>query len=262
VRGIALNADCPENAGSFYEAIFYDVQVVDGSDDTPVDDDIVLPTPTLVELKAIITIDELRQIEAATVDNLAETLLLTRDCAWLLLVELRWRPDAILQQFGANPGATLALIGLKSGAGTVGLRRPRRGRHTCGICWDEIDAEQAYALPCGHVFCASCWADALSPRGHVRRCPQSECLCRALLADVLTVCGPEKRDEFESDVLDFHIETSPQYRRCSRPTCGLILTYCAVGLCQVAVCRCRQRVCWRCGGNAHSPLSCRLLARW
>jgi ariadne-1 len=40
------------------------------------------------------------------------------------------------------------------------------------------------------------------------------------------------------------------------------MTQYSIGLCNVAVCGCGQRICWRCREEAHAPLSCEKIERW
>jgi ariadne-1 len=83
-----------------------------------------------------------------------------------------------------------------------------------------------------------------------------------VVADVRLLLGDAAAAEFEELILQCHVEADPTLRRCTSPNCSRIITPDAIGLCHVATCECGQRICWRCRGEAHAPLSCEYLDQW
>ena len=97
----------------------------------------------------------------------------------------------------------------------------------CAVCWTE--AEDAYRTPCGHSYCASCFASQCSSAGEGDlpvRCLGDAGNCQRVLElqDIKTALGTS--DPFEQlldDAFATHVRTNPkQFQYCPTPDCQQI----------------------------------------
>lgn len=167
----------------------------------------------------------------------------------------------------------------------------------CNICYrDDILPDSYLALPCDHYFCAECW------RMHIRHavnnerttqihCMESKCNSIILPEDVKRLCGDECMQKFVERLFDVQISVSKEIKRCINPRCQCpitlfdddsndddpILPYESDPiftwkrkkskkdsfLCNVVKCKkCNTRMCWKCGKEAHAPVSCENAEKW
>jgi ariadne-1 len=262
-KSIGTDEENADNAQSFYNQIFVPSDELILTDETPpnseIDDNCIFSPEerVLVKIEPVITTSRLRERQNDTISHISE-----------VLIEEQWNEAKLIEKAADSRESPLRSIGLNLSQSEdfVGLRRPSGVQFLCAICINEYPASNMLCLPCGHPFCEDCWRDYIREsrsKALIRRCPhEDDCPCRLLVSDVRLLLGDDSASEFEDVILQCHIEADPTLRRCTSPTCEYIITHDAIGLCHVALCQCGQRVCWRCRGEAHSPLACEYLDRW
>ena len=136
--------------------------------------------------------------------------------------------------------------------------------HDCAVCWTE--AENAYRTPCGHYYCASCFASQCSSTGEGDlpvRCLGDSATCPHVfglqeLKDALP--SPAFFDQLLQDSFTAHVRTHPKsIQYCPTPDCPQIYRVTATGA--VTTCSfCLTPICTTCQVTAHDGMDCHTYA--
>ena len=145
----------------------------------------------------------------------------------------------------------------------------------CGICYDEMEAENAYSLQCGHTFCKTCWVSYATDASNEislmnfldLRCPHHGCSTRVMPHDLQRL---EQRliPKWNDAIVRKFIEEDSSYRYCSGPDCGCVAvrsnqsTATFSHSVKVTCTTCTTSFCFGCGQNAHAPAKCLDITKW
>jgi len=146
----------------------------------------------------------------------------------------------------------------------------------CGICYDDIDAKDAYALRCGHKFCKTCWnsyvTDASNETSLMNfldlRCPHHDCSTRLMLHDLQRLGSPSLIPKWNDALVKKFMEEDVSYRYCTGPDCGCVAVTSSPSLIttppslEVTCNFCTTSFCFGCGESAHVPASCEDIKQW
>jgi len=167
---------------------------------------------------------------------------------------------------------------------------------SCEICCEDessgLRPEDMLAMPCGHEFCRECWSGFVEamvgdgPSSIRQRCPEVGCQ-EIVTEEEVAVASPHLLPKFESYQLRSYVEQDGSSRWCPGPGCDRVAVAwdggrgegghmngnedcggasspdaLGNGTVDVTCDRCETRFCLRCGGEPHSPLTCRDLDRW
>jgi len=140
----------------------------------------------------------------------------------------------------------------------------------CGICYnDAFGMQDVYALPCGHVFCRSCWKDYLestlvtSAKGSIIRisCPHHNCNERVLRSDLENVF-PDLTSTFDQQMLAAFIQKHHAYCHCPGPNCSMIVHLDPPKGTSISCTLCSTLFCSGCGNQPHDPAQCADFDEW
>ena len=177
-------------------------------------------------------------------------------------------------EYRNNPEACRELCGLVFDE-KITMKKDKGDDVECGICYEEMQAKNAYSLPCGHTFCKDCWVSYVTDASNERpslnfldlRCPHHGCSTRVMLHDLKRL-DSSLIPKWNDAILRKFIEEDASYRYCSGPDCGCV----AVGSSQspamtthslkVTCDTCSTSFCFWCGQNAHAPASCPDITKW
>ncbi|CAN1126794.1 Probable E3 ubiquitin-protein ligase ARI2 [Linum perenne] len=140
----------------------------------------------------------------------------------------------------------------------------------CTICYEDVSVNEVTSMDCCHSFCNRCWTQHFVVKiqeGQGRRikcmAPNCECVCDEVrIRELVRSVDPSLADKFEQFLLDSYIEDNKRVKWCpSVPHCGNAVQTDAELVCEVE-CDCGVQFCFSCGGDAHSPCSCRMWELW
>lgn len=142
----------------------------------------------------------------------------------------------------------------------------------CGICYDEMHQDEAYALECGHTFCRECWMSYLHTAGEGRkygslniRCPQQGCSCR-MLARHFQDLSQEMNARYDEHLFRAFLEYDSSSRACPGSQCNCVAILVTAKEAEWAdTCHCTQcdsLFCFGCGEEPHPPATCLAMAEW
>ncbi|KAJ1256951.1 hypothetical protein BS78_K261000 [Paspalum vaginatum] len=127
---------------------------------------------------------------------------------------------------------------------------------------------------CSHFYCGDCW------RGYIRaavgngmrclslQCPDPSCSAAVVRELVDAAAGDEDRARYARFALRSYVEDSGGgIRWCPGPGCTRAVEFLACGgdgdpTTTDVFCDCRHGFCWRCGEEAHQPVSCDTTTNW
>jgi ariadne-1 len=221
----------------------------------------------------VLTEDVLRARQEADTARVAEVLSVPPGVAAALLRHFAWRVGRAQEEWFSDGARVRAAVGLPDG-GAPSARAP--GPRACGVCFDEFPAGATRAAACGaHFYCDACWRGYLGAavgdgaRCLSLRCPEPSCgaaVVRELAEDVLAVAGGEDAARYARFWLRSYVEESTgRVRWCPGPGCHRALELLGGGGGEGSVdvfCACRHGFCWRCGEEAHRPVSCATVRAW
>jgi ariadne-1 len=268
---IAGDPDEPNSEDFLLNQIFYPTESVQVSAHSEEDfeNEIELDSPILTEIQQIKSVETLLT-ECQELSQRVSTIIhVSSDVSFFLLQRCDWKEDVLYSKWADSSVEMLAQLGLTPDQAEESLSlRSMKGNSEveCQVCYSDFPAEDFFSLICGHFFCKECWTHEILQR--IRGCSPwiscmaGNCLCCVTFSDVLRFTDETMSATFSRIVIENHIATDQTLRRCIRPGCDCVLTIDSVGYCNVAVCSCGQRLCWKCREEAHAPLSCALVNTW
>lgn len=269
LKGIVLNQECPENESALYDSIFFPCDEIihpiyneeeDQNQCFTVEEEIqtafTVMTPEILAQKQTEDIERIRTV--ANVSN---------DAATLLLKHFSWNSEKALQKYIENEEAIFKAIGISPSLKNESLGMSDTTEEiNCDICCEDIPPGEACFLPCGHAYCKNCWADDLKLKIAnglpTLQCMTYGCNFQVFIDDVRKLCGDDVANNYQNFLLEDQILRDNQLIHCIRPGCDRVLTIKSVGYCNVAICECGQRICWKCHEQAHAPCTCDQCEEW
>ena len=204
-----------------------------------------------------------------TSKELAEIFVVNEDVAFQCLQAVAWDVDKFMNEMAEDRKKFLGEASIHENESNLPRTLHSFDGDTvpqCGVCFNDVEKSKLFALPCNHFFCEDCWKDQITHTvnegASTIRCMEPKCLCTIMPSDVKKMCGEELFKKFEEKLAAITVSVSKSVRRCINPQCNLSLGIESVGLCNVATCKCGTRICWKCGAEAHAPLSCENISKW
>ncbi|CAD6593308.1 MAG: hypothetical protein ASARMPRED_007271 [Alectoria sarmentosa] len=134
----------------------------------------------------------------------------------------------------------------------------------CAVCWTEAD--DAYRTPCGHFYCASCFASQCTSAGEGDlpvRCfgDSANCLQVFEIQKLKTALPSEAFEQLLEDSFTTHVRTNPKsFQYCPTPDCQQIYRISPDGV--VFTCpTCLTPICTTCQITSHDGMSCEVYKR-
>jgi ariadne-1 len=230
--------------------------------------------------------EELRPEMKRRLQDVTDVLDVPNAAAVVLLREHNWSKEYLLEVYMANADNILKKCGVYARCGHSVAPKPSK---TCEICYENVDANNTLAMPCGHAFCIDCWHDFCvnavreGPVCVKTTCPEASCnevvtedeMTRALEArsssgaagaGTITTPSPEL-EKFLNFQLRSFVESNKLTRWCPGRGCERIAFAVSASAMEaegnVAHCdACFTNFCLLCASEPHSPAWCKDLAKW
>jgi ariadne-1 len=211
------------------------------------------------------------------VEQIASALHLSVGVARVLLSDFLFNKDSVIASCNDNRIATLEQCGVGRHSEKVDtLMADIDETIICGICYDEVEGNQIYVMPCEHPFCHSCWESYLNCAIQERpsssnaalavTCPDHGCRERVTKED-LQIVAPGLAGQWDLNFIRAFIGRRGGYSLCPGPDCTIVA--CSPqhakepGKTMIAKCtHCATSFCFSCGATPHQPARCADFAEW
>jgi ariadne-1 len=218
---------------------------------------------------------EVERMMSALLNDVCTLLNVTEDTARLLLCKFKWSKERLVDSYYADQDRVLAAAGaddvLSGSAGSSALRTTEETSSSsetgiaCPICGDCFVVQDLLAIACGHQFCRNCYASYIAskveegPSCVHMTCPMFRCKRIVPQSILSNVADPIVAKKYRMFLTRNFIETSRNIRWCPGSGCDKVAI--ASGVTTV-ICTCGVPFCFKCGEEAHDPVSCVHLADW
>ncbi|KAJ5086886.1 hypothetical protein NUU61_008193 [Penicillium alfredii] len=215
------------------------------------------------------------EVERERQDQIAEVSAvvgLSPELAAVLLRFGQWNKEKIIEMYIDYPERTLD----RAGVGPV-----TEGRATtemipgflCGICFDEGDDVESYAMRCDHRFCVDCYRHYLEQKIKEEgesariRCPGNNCQHIVDSQSVELLLSGEIRDRYHMLLTRTYVDDKENLRWCPAPNCEHVVD-CSVKkrdlrrIVPTVQCACSHEFCHGCSLPDHQPAPCTLVKMW
>lgn len=222
----------------------------------------------------VITKESLMSAQSEDLRKVADMLGIKQQHARTLLIHHRWDFERLCGNLAEKGKDRLFLeAGLPpevSAGPCIGLAGPLSGVSNCDTCFEEVSAELATTMDCGHTFCNDCWTQHFLVKikeGQSRRILCMAYKCKAICDEdivrrLVSKKEPEAAEKFERFLLESYIEDNSKVKWCpSVPHCGNAIRVEGEPYCEIE-CICSQQFCFNCTAEAHSPCSCLMWQLW
>ncbi|KAF0905776.1 hypothetical protein E2562_008830 [Oryza meyeriana var. granulata] len=216
----------------------------------------------------VLTEDGIRARQEEDIAKVSEVLSMPPGFAAVLLRHFKWMAGRLQEEWFLDERRVRDAVGLPADGAVPTL--VNRRRLTCAICFDRFSAGGMRSGGCSHFYCVTCW------RGYVRagvgdgarclslRCPDPSCTVAVVRELIDEVADDEDRERYAMFALRSYVEESNRFKWCPGPGCSLAVEFVGSGGDQIndVFCSCGHGFCWRCGEEAHRPVSCKTVAMW
>ncbi|KAL6908121.1 hypothetical protein ACP4OV_002291 [Aristida adscensionis] len=219
----------------------------------------------------VLTEEELRARQEADTAAVAEVLSIPAGFAAALLRHFGWRPGRVQEEWFSDERCVRAAVGLPpDGAAPVATALGAR-RLVCAICFRRLNAGRTLSAACAaHFYCGECWRGYLhaavgdGARCLSLRCPDPSCPAAVVRELVDAAAGDDDKALYARFLHRSYVEESGgRLRWCPAPGCTRAVEFagCADDSPDV-LCACGHGFCFRCGEEAHRPVSCATVRAW
>jgi ariadne-1 len=215
--------------------------------------------------------DDVRRRQDAAIAKITERLSVPPGLAAALLRRCLWDPEQLENEWFSDDGQRRVCDAAGVSAGGVPTALNDRDL-VCGICFVRYGPGEMRSAGCGaHFYCHECWCGYV--RGAVRdgprclslRCPDPRCSAAVLRELVDAVAGEEDRERYAMFAVRSFVEEgrSKLVRWCPGRGCTVaIRSNIGLNLYEVSCAWCEHEFCFRCGEEAHRPVSCETAREW
>ncbi|XP_072146434.1 probable E3 ubiquitin-protein ligase ARI7 [Setaria viridis] len=183
----------------------------------------------------VLTEDEVRRGQEKMMAKVAELLSFPLGFAATVLRHFKWNEGRVEERWFSDDRRIRDAVGLPADGVPVPMALSA-AEASCAICFAEYPAGQMRSAGCAHFYCGECWRGDRYARFALR---------------------------------SFVEEGSGRIKWCPAPGCTLAVEYVGGadgdGNADAAAdvfCACRHGFCWRCGEEAHRPVSCDTVRAW
>ncbi|KAL5206085.1 hypothetical protein ABZP36_034294 [Zizania latifolia] len=218
---------------------------------------------------AVLREGDVRARQEEDTAKIMEILSVPSGFATVLLRHYKWRADQLQDEWFLDDRRIRDAVGLPADGAVPTLLNLRR--LTCAICFGRYEAGGMRSAGCSHYYCVKCW------RGYIRaavgdgsrclslRCPDTSCSMAVLRELVDAVAAEEDKQRYARFAFRSYVEENPRMKWCPGPGCTHAVEF--VGSDDGdqnndVFCHCKHGFCWRCGEEAHRPVSCGTVHMW
>ncbi|CAO2150051.1 unnamed protein product [Urochloa humidicola] len=242
----------------------------DGDDD----DDESAAGPAAV---AVLTEDDVRRRLEEVIAKVAELLSFPPGFAASLLRHFKWDSGRLEERWFSDDRRVRDAVGLPTDGVPCPTALLISGDSPCGICFAAgvPRGEMRSAACVAHFYCGDCWRGYIAAAvgdGAARclslRCPEPSCTAAVVRELVDAAADADDRVRYARFELRSFVDDGTGGHRikwCTAPECNRAVEL-SDGSCSDDVtdvfCACRHGFCWRCGEEAHRPVSCETVRAW
>ncbi|CAO2146364.1 unnamed protein product [Urochloa humidicola] len=224
----------------------------------------------------VLTEDDVRRRQEEMIAKVAELLSFPPGFAAALLRHFKWDSGRLEERWFSDDRHVRAAVGLPQD----GVPSPTTcggGDSPCGICFVPGAGGEMRSAACGaHFYCADCWRGYITATvgdGAARclslRCPEPSCAGTVVRELVDAAADADDRTRYARFELRSFVDDGAsgghRIKWCPAPECNRAVEL-SDGSCSDDVtdvfCACRHGFCWRCGEEAHRPVSCETVRAW
>ncbi|KAL6654615.1 hypothetical protein ACP70R_008080 [Stipagrostis hirtigluma subsp. patula] len=220
----------------------------------------------------VLTEDGLRARQAEDTAKIAEVLSIPPGFAAFLLRHFKWRADHLQEEWFSDDRRVRDAAGLPPDGVPAVPTALNAVPFVCRICFVCCSAGRMRSAGCSHFYCHRCWrgyigaAVADGARCLALRCPDPACSVPVVqeLVDAVAAADVD-RDRYARFALRSYVEESGgRIRWCPGAGCtrAIEFTGSADDATADVFCDCRHGFCFRCGEEAHRPVSCDTVRAW
>jgi len=206
------------------------------------------------------------------------------DCAQQLLQHFRWEKEKLVDAFFSGSQEKVMLdcgmdlyssdvaMSFKSSAPSSSSIPSSSSSSSsdpvcsdCRICYDPSDLSPGSMLGCKHLFHNNCYRDYLinevsqGPTCIIAHCPEIKCKQRVLRQLYAKLLPPAELERYDRYVMRSFIEDSKTLKYCPAAGCDRVAVGSGISTIK---CQCQRPFCFRCGEEAHEPVTCAQLSVW
>ncbi|KAG2561233.1 hypothetical protein PVAP13_8KG163800 [Panicum virgatum] len=228
----------------------------------------------------VLTESDVRARQEADTAKVAEVVSIPTGFAAVLLRHFKWSVGRVQEEWFTDDRRVRGAVGLpapEDGEELVLIPDARSPRpQVCGICFDPYPAGRTRSAGCSHYYCDCCWSGYVAaavgdgPRCLSLRCPEPSCSAPVVreLVDEVAASAADRARYARFWLRSYVEESGGRIKWCGGAGCTRSVEFLgdaaadAVAATDVFCCGCRHGFCWRCGEEAHRPVSCATVRAW
>lgn len=218
----------------------------------------------------VIAAEHILTEQQTIIQEVTEMLGVNNDIATALLRNFGWSKEKLIEKYYENTEEVVKISGVEAALGrhnkTIPASPPAKTVQ-CKVCLETFPYGQTEGLACGHRFCVECWAPYLKYKvleGSTcifTTCPMKDCreiVPQNVFKNTLDVGVFGKYQKF---LIESYVDINRNIKWCPNPqTCGKAIL--GTGAADIVKCDCGTSFCFKCGEEAHFPVSCRQRNDW
>ncbi|XP_044490141.1 probable E3 ubiquitin-protein ligase ARI2 isoform X2 [Mangifera indica] len=260
--------DCMSGDEDFYDSDHSESDL--DSHDIIENDEALQWAPPKDSSTKVITKESLLAAQREDLQRVMNLFSLREHHARTLLIHHRWDVEKLLEVLADKEKASLFSDAGVTVNEDIGSSLYSSSEVMCDICMEEVSAEAATKMDCGHCFCNECWTGHFIVKineGQSRRirCMAHKCdvICdETVVRNLVSKKHPDLAEKFDRFLLESYIEDNKMVKWCpSTPHCGNAIRVEEDKFCEVE-CACGLQFCFSCLSEVHSPCSCLMWELW
>lgn len=219
----------------------------------------------------VVNDDQIFDTVMADCKTISEKLNIHPLVAFMVLESQSWNTHLVYENWGMMSDSMLSSLGVRlSNANEDPSLRHPEGKpgelFECEVCCEEVPLSEMWCLPCGHLFCSTCWKEHvrvnMSSGQHLINCQQSGCKRKIPPNSVEQICGKKVYNDFLRFLMDSTVSLADTLTVCPSPKCSKPVNVLSTGLCNVLKCSCGHEFCSLCNEPSHAPANCVEKSLW
>lgn len=227
-------------------------------------------SPTEQQEYRVIASEHILTEQHSIIEEVKEMLGITDDISAALLRNFGWSKEKLIEKYYENTEKVVKDAGVVAALGkhkkTIPASPPTKTVQ-CKVCLETFPFSHTEGLACGHRFCIDCWAPYLKYKvleGSTcifTTCPMNECPEMVSQCTFKKILDSESFSKYQKFLIDSYVDINRNIKWCPNPqTCGKAIL--GTGAADVVKCDCGTSFCFKCGEEAHFPVTCRQRSEW
>ena len=204
------------------------------------------------------------------VEEITEMFGVTDDISVALLRNFGWSKEVLIEKYYGSTEKVVKDSGVTFALGrhnkTIPESPPAK-MVQCKVCLDNFPYGQTTGLACGHRFCNECWEPYLKYKvlGGTTciftTCPMNGCPEMVPQGTFKKILDKGVHAKYQKFLVESYVDINRKIKWCPNPRgCGKAIQ--ATGAANVVKCHCGQSFCFKCGEEAHFPVTCKQRNEW